>query len=137
MFEKIGAFINLFRKGSEVANAEAWKSRQITGTVVGSLILAIVNVSAVLGHPLPIDVESANLIGGGIVAAANVVLTATTSQRAGLLPAKERELAPVEDHSFADPVSAVAETTASAAVQPIRRANNDDPLNGLDTTYIG
>ncbi|MDY7537691.1 hypothetical protein QN372_00880 [Undibacterium sp. RTI2.1] len=137
MFDKLGAFINLFRKGSEVANVEAWKTGQITGTVVGALIIAIVNVAASLGHSLPIDVDTANLIGGGIVAAANVVLTATTSTRAGLLPAKPADPAPVEDHSSPAPVPAVAATKQPAAVQPVRHARNGDPLDGLDTTYIG
>lgn len=135
MFEKLNAGLNVFRKGSEVANVEAWKAGQITGTVVGAFIIALVNLAAAFGHPLPVDVDTANAIGGGIVALANVLLTAATSKRAGLLPASR----PAGDRDGAGaagmPGVAEAPKTDPAALQPVRRAANGDILDGLDTTF--
>lgn len=129
MFSKFTSALNVFRKGSEVANVEAWKTRQITGTVVGGFILAMVNLASVLNYPLPIDIESANAIGGGIVAIANIMLTAATSKRAGILPATEQTSKPGSEG-----VShvGITEETRTAALQYVNKPNT---LEGLDTTY--
>ena len=129
MFDKLKAGLNVFRKGSEVANPEAWKTGQITGTVIGGLLLAIVNLAQVFGHPLPIDADSANAIGSGIVAVANIMLTAATSKRAGILPATEQ----VSEQS-GDGVHhvGITEETRAAALQYVNKPN---VLSGLDTTY--
>jgi hypothetical protein len=81
---KLSAIWALFRQGEAVGNPAAWKAGQITGTVLGALILALVNVAAAFGHPFPVDTDTANSIGGGIIAAINVLLTITTSKHAGL-----------------------------------------------------
>lgn len=113
MFGKLSLFIDVFRKGSEVANAEAWKTGQITGTLVGGLIIALANISAAYSHPLPIDTGTANVIGAGIVAFANVLLTAATSKRAGLLPAK-----PEPDSAEPEPMPEVVQADAPTSMQP-------------------
>ena len=89
MFELIArakAGLALFRVGSEIANAEKWKAGQIQGTLVAAFILAAVNLAEAFGYKLPVTADAANAIGAGLVAAVNVVLTAVTSARAGLLP---------------------------------------------------
>lgn len=89
MFELIArakAGLALFRVGSEVANAEKWKAGQIQGTLVAAFILAAVNLAEAFGYRLPVSADAANAMGAGVVAAVNVVLTAVTSARAGLLP---------------------------------------------------
>lgn len=137
MFDKLRSGIDVFRKGSEVTNVEMWKSHQITGTMLGGFFIAVVNLAAAFGYPLPIDLEAANAIGAGLVAVANVLLTAATSKRAGILPAK----GPVSegDSVSYDAVSVVdqAPATADAPLQPVRRAANGDILDGLDTTFRG
>lgn len=86
--DKIFALINLFRKGNEVADVEKWKKRQIDANYLAGFLLALFGVFKVLGVELPITDEAALTIAGGILAAVNVGLTAVTSKRAGLLPAK-------------------------------------------------
>jgi hypothetical protein len=90
MFAKLGSYMDLFRKGSEVANVEKWKSHQITGTMVAGVLIALINLAKVYGYDLPIGIttDDLNQLGVGIIAVANIMLTCTTSKRAGLLPAK-------------------------------------------------
>jgi len=140
MFDKIKAFVNLFRKGSEVANVEAWKTGQITGTIFGGLILALVNLAQIYGWALPIDVDSANAIGGGIVAVVNILLTAATSKRAGILPAIKTEpeqLRVESDHGGGAGMQNpnIDSSTRKKAMQFVSKAT--DTLAGLDTTYSG
>lgn len=89
MFEKLKAFISVFRYGSEVSNVTAWKTGHMVGATVGGLIIALANLAHLFGHDLPIDLATANTIGAGVVAVANVLLVAATSRHAGLLPAAE------------------------------------------------
>lgn len=135
MFDKLKAFVNLFRKGSEVANVEAWKNRQITGTLIGGLILAIINVAEIYGIKLPVDAESANAIGVGIVGVANVLLTASTSKRAGLLPALERSDDTSDtssDTGMQNP--RISDDTREKALQYVAKTETE-LFGNLDTTY--
>lgn len=96
---KISALWALFRKGEAVANPAAWKAGQITVTLVAGLLLAAAHVAETFGYALPIDQSAADAIAGGIIAAANVVLTVTTSKAVGLparaiLDAPDRPLFP-------------------------------------------
>jgi len=128
MFDKLRAGLNVFRKGSEIANPEAWKTGQITGTVIGALLIALVNLAQAYNIQLPIDADSANAIGGGIVAIANILLTAATSRKAGILPAKQYSSESSKGvHSLG-----ITEETRAAALQYVNKTN---VLDGLDTTY--
>lgn len=82
--EKLLAIFNLFRKGSEVGNPEAWKHGQITVSIMAAFVLALVNLSKSFGYDLPVDAATANTIGAGLLAGVNVVLTVTTSKKIGL-----------------------------------------------------
>lgn len=73
-------------QGEAVADPAKWKARQITGTMLGAAIIAAVHFAKAFGYDLPIDNATANTIGGGVIAAFNVVLTVTTSRHAGLPP---------------------------------------------------
>lgn len=140
MFEKLGSFINLFRKGSEVANVEKWKTGGISIAALAAALLALVSFGNSFGLHLQVTADQINGIATGIIAIVGVVLPLITSKRAGLLPAKESDLAPVEDHSFSSAVQPVAETNAPAVVQPQSFPaiiDSDNPLAGLDTTYVG
>ena len=85
---KLSAIIDLFRKGSEVANAEAWKKGQITANTVIALLAAIAATARAFGYPIPVDNDGIAAIGGGLFALSNVIFTVVSSSRAGLLPAK-------------------------------------------------
>ena len=86
--DKLSALIDLFRKGSEVANAEAWKKGQITANSVIALLAAIAATARAFGYPIPVDNDSIAAIGGGLFALSNVIFTVVSSSRVGLLPAK-------------------------------------------------
>ena len=86
--EKLLALFALLRKGGEVTDVEKWKKHQIDANILGGVLLALVAVAKAFGYELPVTDDVALSIGGGIVAAVNVILTAITSKRAGLLPAK-------------------------------------------------
>ena len=88
---KLMSLLALFRQGSAVANPKMWKERQITATVLAGAILALINVLAVFGVSVPIDVGTANAIAAGLIAVVNVVLTVTTSNTVGL-PSKQADL---------------------------------------------
>ena len=135
MFDKLKAGLDVFRKGSEVANAEAWKSGQITGTALGALFIALANLAQAFGYPFPIDADSANAIGAGVVALANLLLTAATSKRAGLLPARQPDGPSDSQSSPGVPNPDIDAATRAKALQSVSKAS--DPLAGLDTTYAG
>lgn len=88
---KIIAIIDLFRKGSAVADKEAWKKGQIGTTVIAGLLVAIANVAAAYGYPLPISEDVATQIGAGVIGVVNLICTYTTSESVGLLAEKKAE----------------------------------------------
>jgi hypothetical protein len=143
MFEKMGALINLFRKGNEVANVEVWKAGGIRTGALAAALLALVAVGKTFGLDVPVTSDQATGIAAGIISIVGVVLPLITSKRAGVLPAKrEYGLAPIEDHSFQSGVSSMAETATQTAVfteygASTNLVTDSDPLAGLDTTYVG
>lgn len=81
---KLASAIDLFRKGKEVANPELWKTRQVTVTALGAVIVAGVNTAAAFGYSVPIDVDTANTISVGIISLFNMVMTYVTTKKIGL-----------------------------------------------------
>lgn len=125
MFSKLKSIIDVFRRGAEVTDPEKWKSHQITGTILAAAIISVVNLSAAFGHPLPIDSDSANAIGVGIVALYNVLLTASTSKRAGILPAKVGPNEPSDNNVRENmPNVNISDETRKAAMRAINKADN-------------
>ena len=90
---KLAAILDLFRKGRSVMDKEAWKNRQITATVLGTVIMAGVQVAKVFGVELPpqLDEDTITLLSGGLIGLVNIVLTYTTSDKAGILPEKNSQ----------------------------------------------
>lgn len=141
MFEKIGAVINLFRKGNEVRNVELWKTGGISVAALGGFLVAVVQFGDAFGVHVDITAEQANGVATGIIAVVGIVLPLITSKRVGILPAKDGNKAPIEDHSGIGGVPTVAEAAAPAYVQPVDTTpaiyDSENPLAGLDTTYRG
>lgn len=115
MFNKITSIFNLFRKGQEVSNVEAWKTGQISANILAGVFLAGVQVAKAFDYEIPMDEATANSLAIGVIAAVNFVFTIITSKKAGILPAKPtnspfpplayeeqiREVpAPIEERSF-------------------------------------
>ena len=110
---KLMAFLSLFRKGQQIANPTLWKSRQITGTMVGVFLIALAQAASTMGYSLPMDEGTAATIGAGIVGMYNLVLTIITSRKAGLpaeLPAAEQ---------VGTDVQQTVSATEPPAVQPV------------------
>lgn len=84
--DKIAALWGLFRQGSAVANPAAWKAGQISATVIGGLVLVIVNLAKAFGYDIPISTEGANAIGVAVLVIVNSVLTVTTTTSIGMPP---------------------------------------------------
>ncbi|GGX43078.1 hypothetical protein [Undibacterium squillarum] len=82
--EKLFALMRLFEAGQAVADPALWKSRQVTATAVGGVVIAGVGVARAYGIELPIDETAATAIAGGILAVVNLVLTVVTSKKIGL-----------------------------------------------------
>ncbi|MCL2829442.1 MAG: hypothetical protein FWD77_01740 [Betaproteobacteria bacterium] len=117
MLQKILALFALFRAGNEVADPAKWKSHQITANLLGGVIIAAANVAAVFGHVLPIDQDAANVLAAGVLAVVNVVLTLITSARIGLPPASNTDPADPGADLGSNPAS-LAGGSASPAPEP-------------------
>jgi hypothetical protein len=79
----------LFRKGESVANPAAWKTGQITATVLTPFLLALAHATNTFGLGIVVDEATATQISVGIIAVVNVVLTVTTTDKIGVLPTKD------------------------------------------------
>jgi hypothetical protein len=64
---KLIALFSVFRKGQEVANPEAWKKGQITGSVIAGLLAALVALAKAFGYELPLSDADILSIGTSIV----------------------------------------------------------------------
>lgn len=125
---KIMAFLSLFRKGEQLANSAAWKNRQITGTMVGVFLVALVQVANAFGVSIPLDEGTAVAIGGGVIGIWNVLLTVLTSKKAGLSTAVSGGQLPVEEQA-----SDAVQQVAHAEAQP---DTSEQPLPPVSGTHV-
>lgn len=140
MLEKINAVINLFRKGSEISNVELWKNGSISVAALAAALGALAQFGDAFGIHLAITSEQLNGLAIGVISLVGVVLPVITSKRAGLLPAKAGQPAPIEDHSFINGVPATSKPMATATLQhqpDTTIVDSDNSLAGLDTTFRG
>lgn len=105
---KISAFFDLFRKGVAVANPEAWKTGGMAFAPV--LVAFLVSLDSLLdqfGIDIHMDTQTATLVAGGVLAIYHWVLTFITSDKVGVLPAKEVPPVDPPDSSggFIDPLN--------------------------------
>lgn len=81
---KVASVIDLFRKGQSVANPEKWKNRQVTATVLATVIVAGANTATAFGYPVPVDMDTANTLAVGLISIFNAVMTYVTTDKIGL-----------------------------------------------------
>jgi hypothetical protein len=96
-FSLLPTVIDIFRKGSAVADDVKGRNWAALGGALGLLIYAIAQAAKRLGYDLPIDNDTAQHIGVGIASAAGVFVTYGTSKGVGILPAKPADPAPAAD----------------------------------------
>jgi hypothetical protein len=97
---KITALLQLFRRGSAMAEPGAIQN----SAVIAAVIVAIASTATAFGYPLPIDDQIAQAIAGGVAALAGVVLT-ITSEHVGL-PYRSGSTATAGQHADPTPVPA-------------------------------
>ena len=78
---KLRNIIDLIRYGGCVADPAMWKKRQISATVIGSLIWAVLGIT---GYDEQIGGETVDAVAVGLLAGVNWVLTIATSKKVGL-----------------------------------------------------
>lgn len=98
--KKLLALLDLFRKGSAVADPALWKRRQITATLLLPFFGALLVTARAFGYEIPLTDDALAQIVTGLVVLINCVLTLTSSKTIGL-PAK----------SAPDPPERPADTT--------------------------
>jgi hypothetical protein len=85
---KLLAFFDLFRKGSEVADPALWKNRGAAVIAVTALIYALLQVAKAYGYDFNLSPEDVGGIAVGVVAVVSLLVTYITSSKVGILPPK-------------------------------------------------
>lgn len=85
---KLMQWLDVFRKGSMVADPKVWKDRAGVTILLAGLIMAAVQLAKAYGYELPVDDETALALAGGIAAAVGLFSNYATSDKVGVLPAK-------------------------------------------------
>lgn len=86
---KFLAIVDLFRKGSAVANPGIWKDATNLGLVLGALIMSVMTfLQTVCNVNLHMDLQTANSIGAGVGCLIAFIVNNISSTHAGVLPAK-------------------------------------------------
>lgn len=121
MFGKIGAFWNVFRQGQVVSSPAAWKKGQVTVTMVGGLIIAVVQLAKVFGYEVYVDEDTVSAVSGGVIAIVNWLLTYATTDKIGL-PSKPAPEPMPEAPRYTDAknVSTIDDATRRRAEEFIR-----------------
>ena len=88
MFSKLSVFFDLFRKGQEISNAEAWKKGTISVSAISAFLYAIVKLTKGTQYEVPLDEASVEAFAGAVLTLAATVMHIVTSKKAGVLPAK-------------------------------------------------
>ncbi len=129
--------LDVLRVGGELKTAKTWKNVQLLTNVLTGLLTGLIALASALGHPLPIDLSATDILmlAGGAASVINTVLTAITSAKVGLLPAKPEaaDVPPVELVSTgvaADGLRAFALPPHGAAQPPSSAPQNDVGFNG-------
>jgi NO-binding membrane sensor protein with MHYT domain len=88
--KKLLALFDVFKKGKMVADPVAWKTGQITGSIVAGLLASIVALAKVFGYELPITDDQIIAIGTAIVAIVGLfvspAITVASTDKIGLQP---------------------------------------------------
>ena len=83
----IGDFIQAFKAGKELANAETWKRRQVLVNSVAALGMAALSIAAAFGYRINLDADGVQAIAAAVAAIVglfNAGATVATTTRIGL-----------------------------------------------------
>lgn len=86
--KKLMLLFQIFRKGKMVANPVAWKTGQITGSIIAGLLASVVGLAKVFGYELPLKDDEILAIGSAIVAIVGLFIspavTVASTDKVGL-----------------------------------------------------
>lgn len=85
---KLIAFIDLFRKGTEVADPATWKNRGAAVVAMTALIYGLLALAKAYGYELSFSPEDVAGIAVGVVTVVSLLINYITSRKVGLLPPK-------------------------------------------------
>ena len=92
MLQTLKAILDLFRKGKEVSNPEAWKYGQITVGAISALLVSILGLAKLKGYDLGLTTDQINNIALIIVTINGLfhpIATVISTTKVGL-PAKDK-----------------------------------------------
>lgn len=85
---KLLALLDVFRKGKMVANPVAWKTGQITGSIIAGLLASLIALAKVFGYELPITDDQVIAIGSAVIAIVGLfispAITVASTDKIGL-----------------------------------------------------
>jgi len=87
IIKNLSGFMDLFKKGKEVANVEAWKNGTIAVNSVLAVLGSIASLAKGFGYNLGVDDATLQSLAAGLVSLAglfNAVMHVITSARVGL-----------------------------------------------------
>jgi hypothetical protein len=89
VFTALPQFFSLFQQGQEIANAATWKNATVATNVLVGVLGTVVSIASSAGYALPVDGNTLQVLGSGIVAAVgavNAVMHVITSAKVGFAP---------------------------------------------------
>ncbi len=86
--KKLISLIDLFRKGSEVADPALWKNRGAAVIAVTALIYALLQLAKAYGYEIDLSSEDVGGIAVGVVTLVSLLITYVTSSKVGILPSR-------------------------------------------------
>lgn len=121
---KLLDWIDLFRKGSAVANKAAWANGGNVAALLAPFMLALAKLAGDYGYFIKLDIEQAMSIASGISAVVLFITHNISNKHAGVLPSKL-------DAEVLQPAPAAKESE----VQPVLDSNNKQTAQ--DGSYLG
>ncbi len=121
------------RAGEALADPALWKNRQAAINAVTVAITAGVALASAFGYSLPVNADEIAAIAYAVVGIVTIYLTYATSEKVGLLPAKESPNSPIPAENGVS--SAVAASVASG--QPKQGKLPDSPVSVASASIGG
>lgn len=127
---KMKALWELLQQGKSVADPHKWATHQVSTTMLGGVIIAIVQVCKAFNYELPIDSDTATALAGGAIALVNTVMSIMGNKHIGLPTGTSTEA----QQTLPSVQQAIDTAEAQEAVQPVSSPNVEQ--TGIDADVI-
>lgn len=139
MFEKLKKFYAVFTAGQSVVNAVRLKKIQAAGGLLAGFLGALIAVAKTYGYDIPLTDEQLFNIGGACIAIFglfNAGATVASTDKLGLPNRGEQDR--YLDILVRPNMPTIPTQSGSTMQHKHNTTDNDsDPLEGLDTTFVG